>query len=154
MNLEGRVVNVVQMYDENGQAFFPPTHRDAIIGDLSELDLGTTLNEMDLTLCITVEHTGMLKIKSFNNIIYTFCIDLTRIDNELFQFNKDIILARDIPDMVGRVDFKGVGNDTDDVQIWLENNYLKARVVPRTERYYDNYISHVDRILGSGLIIR
>lgn len=154
MNLNGRTVNVVQMYDEVGQAFFPPTHKDAILGDLDQLDLGTTLMEMDLTSCITVEHIGTLKIKSFNSIIYTFIIDLTRVDGENFDFNKTIILGRDIPDMVDEVHFKGIGNETDDVQLWLENHYLKCRVVPRTERFYDSYVSHIDRVIGSGLIIR
>lgn len=154
MKLDGRTVDVVQMYDEVGQAFFPPTHKDAILGDLNQLDLGTTLIEMDLTNCITVEYKGTLKIKSFNSIIYTFVIDLTRVDGEDFAFNKTLILARDIPDMVDEVHFKGVGNETDDLKIWLENHYLKCRVVPRTERFYDSYVSHINRAIGSGLIVR
>lgn len=56
--------------------------------------------------------------------------------------------------MVTKVEFKGVGNINDDVQIWLENGYLKAIVKPRTERFYDSYVSSVDRIIGSGTIIR
>lgn len=136
MVLNGRIVDAVQMYDENGQAFYPPTHKDCIIGGVDNLDIGTTLVDMDLTSCITVDHTGKLRIKSFNSIIYTFCIDLKRVNNEVFDYNKTIILARDIPDMVTKVEFKGVGNINDDVQIWLENGYLKAIVKPRTERFY------------------
>lgn len=154
MKIDGRVVSTVQLYDELGQAFFPPTHKECVLGDLADLDLGTTLAEMDLTSCIMVEFTGTLKIKSFNSTIYAFCIDLTRSDGEDFAFNKTHVLARDIPDLVDMVHFKGVGNGTDDVQLWLENDYLKCRIVPRTERFYDSYVSSISNVVGSGLIIR
>lgn len=154
MKLDGRFINKAQLYDENENPEYPITHVDAIIGGVEGLDLGTTLSLINLDACITAEYKGSLKIKSFNNSIYTFCIDIKRADDDLFKYDKTLILARDIPDMVDKVEFKAVGNGFDDVQIWLENNYLKAIVKPRTERFYDSYVPSVDRIIGSGLIIR
>lgn len=154
MRLEGRVNNAVQMYDENGQPFYPPTHISCIIGGVNDLDIGTTLNIIELTQCIMPDHRGTLKIKSFNSLIYTFIIDISRADNSRFPINKTIILARDIPDMIGKVEFKALGNSKEDIKIWLENNYLKAIVIPRTERYYETYVGTTYNIKGCGTIIR
>lgn len=154
MKLEGRVARVCQLYDERGQAFFPVIHKDTVIGGVADLDVGVTLIEMDLTSCLTVEHRGDLRIKAFNNIVYTFCIDLNRVDLEPFAINKDIILARDVPDMIGKTEFSAVGDGMESVRIWLENNYLKAYITPRVERDHIDYKCSVVKIIGSGTIIR
>lgn len=154
MQLDGRFANITQLYDENGNPEYPITHVDAIIGGVDGLDLGTTLSVINLDACITPEYKGSLKIKSFNNIVYTFCIDIKHINDDLFEFNKILIIARDIPDMVQKVEFKAVGNGSDDVQIWLENGYLKCIIKPRTERFYVTYVPSVDQIIASGLVIR
>lgn len=152
--IENRISRVDQFYDEQGQPFFPVTHVSCIIGGVDNLDVGTTLQLIDLTSCIMVDHTGTLKIKSFNKIIYTFVIDIKRVDGNKFPLNKTIILARDIPDMVDKVHFKAVGEGNECVKVWLENNYIKAMITPRTDRDYLDYEYDIKRIKASGLVIR
>lgn len=150
----GRVFCVDQMYDEKGNAFYPVTHKDCIIGGVDGLDLGITLSTSNYEFCITGDHKGTFVMKEFNNLIYTLNIDITRADDTPFPFDKDIVLAKDVPDLYQMVFFSGVGDAANEVRLWLENHYLKARILQRQQLDYTEYPTTINRIFATGIVIR
>lgn len=150
----GRIFCVGQMYDENGNAFYPVTHKDCIIGGVNDLDVGITLSTVDLNACITGPHIGSFIMKEFNNLTYVLSIDITRFDNTPFPLDKDIILARDIPELYSTPFFTAIGNGFDDILLWIDNHYLKARIVRKSKVDYTNCPATIDRILSTGILIR
>lgn len=150
----GRVFCVAQMYDENGNPFYPVTHKECIIGGVNNLDIGITLSTVNFNTCITGPHTGSFIMKEFNNLVYVLSINITRTDDGMFPLDKEIILARDIPELYSTPFFTVMGKGSDSIIMWLENHYLKARIVKKPKADYTDYASNIDRILATGILIR
>lgn len=148
----GRIYEISQMYDENGNAFYPVTHKDCIIGGVDGLDIGITLSTTDYQFCITGDHKGSLIMKEFNNLIYVINVDITRADDTPFRYDKDIILAKDIPELYSAPFFTVMGDCSTEIRMWLENHYLKARLLRKQSM--NEVDTSINRIQASGILIR
>lgn len=164
---EGRLP-IKQMYDEQGNPFYPLTHIDAITGTEEQkrglATLGTTTRNVDLSMYLMSPFVGTFDLDILNDFIYFYSgrISYTT-DGASVEVDKDIIVAQDIPALyrskVQIIHCTAIGGPTDRVTCWIDEfGKLIMRVTPKymnkPEDFQKEYRSSVLGLDFSGLLIK
>lgn len=164
---EGRLL-IKQMYDEEGNPFYPLTILDAITGTEEQkralTTLGTTTRNVDLSVYLMSPFVGTFELDIINDFIYFYSGRISYTTNGAsVETDKDIIVAQDIPanyrSKKQLIHCSALSGSTDRVNCWIDEiGRLVMRVTPkyinRSEDFEKEYRSSVIGLDFSGLLIR
>lgn len=155
-------LKVKQLYDENGNPFYPLTLIDVVLGDKTKLlNLGNSVSIVDLSKYLITPLTGTLKLYIMNSLVYSYEGNITYTESGTpLVANTDIVIARDIPSKYRSADIvkcSAVQSISDIVNVYVSpEGSIIARVTPKAIRNEDanDYVSSMKRLYFNGLFLR
>lgn len=148
-------IPIKQLYDEIGNPYFPITHVDLVLGDISSLHLGNIKKDIDLSAYLSINCPGKLIVSSQNDFVYFYSIDASYGSGAKLPVNQEIKLANNLPKQyrpVGEiVNFTAKASTKDWLKIWMDiDGNIMAKVTPRSSLDYTEYLSSLTTIRAQG----
>lgn len=155
------IKSIRQMYDENGNAFYPVTATGAIFGDINHLNIGNTKNVIDLSYCLALNFKGTFTVTNINNMFFFYNIDCYYgTEGAHLPVNKQLIVASNIPAsyrILGAVIPLHLEDGmSDSIKGYItDDGGIIAEVSPtRNISTEEAYESSITRVRGSGFFVK
>jgi len=157
---------IKQLYDEEGNPYYPITHIDLINGGKkSELEkIGSTIRIVDLSDYLLIPYTGSFELRILNNLIFVYSGIISNTESaDPIDYDKEVIIARDIPALYRSsyqlIHCNVVGGTNDRINAWISNTgELIVRITPRCvykdDIFLEDYKSSIGTIRINGLYFK
>lgn len=157
------IKSIRQLYDEEGNAYYPLNASGAIMGDLSSLNLGNIKKVVNLSYCLSLNFLGgTFTVSSINNMFFFYEVNCTYgTAGASIPIDEELIVASNIPDNYringAIIPMSADSGMNDSISIYVdENGTMKAKVLPlgRTDIGEDKYQSSIKAIKASGFFVK
>lgn len=157
------VKSIRQLYDENGNAYYPLSASGAIQGNLSSLNLGNIKKVIDLSYCLSINFLGgTFTVSTINNMFFFYDVNCTfGTTGASIPIDEELIIASNIPDnyRINGAIIPMSANDgmSDSISIYVDEiGTMRAKVLPlgRTDVGEEKYQSSIKAIKASGFFVK
>lgn len=157
-------IKIKQLYDEEGNPFYPLTHVDALTGDLTKISrIGSTTKVVDLSDYICKPFVGLLTLTILNNCYYVYTGNITYTEGgKPMTSDSEYIVAKEISEdyrsILKNIQFASCSGVKDRVNMWLDTEgnikaVLTAKTMDRGTNF-DKYRSSVSSLRFTGVYMK